>query len=1777
MAATRNWAVLLLLGCVARLAVVALEVEVSIEAAWQAAPLAAELLEGLAKVGQGPDYLRALGKQANEVTTASAWRRVAARVAEELLTAGNSSTVFSKFLSVSARYSTATTGVEAARGLERAQAPASSCPRGTPWAVLARPGFSVPEAICGAALARLPSLVAESAVSTQPAAEEESGEQLPRPGPRPARSTLDHVLYEDGASDGEADSPELTVVVGYGDLGSPGASAVLLSALLGVAELLEQNGRPGWVAFRHGAGDENSTLAAAQKPLLGYGVELLARSADEVTKSVDEEAQTSPLSEENGTASCSWTSGTFDAAGRSGGADLSEIFHGVDLAVLAQRHPEAEKALCAFRGDLRTAAETPPPPWELRRLGARAVLRATKELGGGLAGLSGIGEVAQDFPSGWARALITGGAKGEQDARLLMEEAIEMQGALGLEVNGWLVPSAKSGLLPLLHVHAPLMRAVELLSRQGFKENSVAQLLRDSRPRAPPATRFATADPRLHQKSDGAVSNAFVLFDARTDPSTEDWRQQSGQQPLLQLLQMYGRYWQYPTPTPRALLGIGLWLNPCVREHLTFLNSLLQKPVPSVVWLHLATKESQSQKVLALLKDALAKLLAGSPGPSAARSFLQNFEKGSDGPNICAEGSEERVKKVFNEVWKQTGEFPEGAPKLSSKGDKKASRSSQPVADFPAPSATVNGKLLSENVVLLPGVLEKLCRQEFERSLNKIGRDLGVEAEDASIAAMQYGQTSMELAHAGVVPPLLRAWHPALSSGGRGAVPRYAIIEPEHLRGLPGGWASQQAAVTSNATVLSHILVLGDPACDTFTSRFFMIKLDKTAGAKIGMHFTSQDEGKTFSITSIKNTGLIFAWNAMNPKKTVNVGDRILHVNGEKNGSLFLQELKKNQTVEITLKRRKKPLEETSDDQGAGEAEDEEGGPLAGPAALLEAYAEHFQEVMDPTSSEGSPSRWLSVAVTGGCSTKATATLGLAGSMRRCLNAAIQQSSSPSDVVGALLGVARAWRSASEAVGDALQNGETGSAGIAQAVLEACASASKPSKSLNVRWADPERLRPATLEASSDDTALCTAQRVALRLIGHVPPGAAFAILNGRRHGPLFAMQSGVRFAAQHLALVEGYELDHPHLLHGPSAEIGVVGTLHAARPAVDDPHLLPYALSVLARAMDEAQLAKRGADDGDGQSKGDGSMDRSKGDGPADFRLHIPPVADIPCLFQVFAAFDPLSVDAQKLPPLLRFLHEEFNAEIGVLLRPQPLAALPLQGYYRAALAPSAPVGGLAALADALEVPFSGVRFALPSRRGLLLSVKLHTPEAWHCSSVDSEGADLDSLAADSSGVVRARYALEALFVEGWAGTGQSPAAGRQLALVSLGQEAGDSAGKDSVGSNSVVVKSGYFQLRAPPGLYRLALRSAGAEQLSHPTGAIELVELVGRGAQLQARVVVHRPSQNDEGAAAAKDDQSEKGWLPAWLSFGGGKEKKADENIDSAAVAAYDGGGGNRSLCNSTIHIFSVASGLRYERLLRIMMLSVREHTSCPLRFWLVDNFLSPSFRRMLPMLEKQVGIAVSRVTYKWPAWLREQTQKQRVIWAYKILFLDVLFPMQIRRVLFIDADQIVRSDVRELWDINLRNHVYGFVPFCHGGDVNLETKGHRFWEQGFWASHLGQRHYHISALFVVDLAKFRDTGAGDALRQIYQELTGDPNSLANLDQDLPNYAQHQLSIFSLPQEWLWCETWCSEGTKTKAKTIDMCQNPVRKEGKLQQARRIAPEWTKYDARLEAWIKDV
>merc|ERR1719159_2178157 len=105
---------------------------------------------------------------------------------------------------------------------------------------------------------------------------------------------------------------------------------------------------------------------------------------------------------------------------------------------------------------------------------------------------------------------------------------------------------------------------------------------------------------------------------------------------------------------------------------------------------------------------------------------------------------------------------------------------------------------------------------------------------------------------------------------------------------------------------------------------------------------------------------------------------------------------------------------------------------------------------------------------------------------------------------------------------------------------------------------------------------------------------------------------------------------------------------------------------------------------------------------------------------------------------------------------------------------------------------------------------------------------------------------------------------------------------------------------------------------------------------------------------------------------SMWGGSAKEDDSEEAGTAVSV---GGEDMP----TIHIFSVASGHLYEKLLGIMILSVRNRTKCPLHFWFIDNFLSPKFKAFIPHFAKMYNFNFAFVTYKWPSWLNPQSEKQ------------------------------------------------------------------------------------------------------------------------------------------------------------------------------------------------------
>ncbi|CAG2166772.1 unnamed protein product [Oppiella nova] len=560
---------------------------------------------------------------------------------------------------------------------------------------------------------------------------------------------------------------------------------------------------------------------------------------------------------------------------------------------------------------------------------------------------------------------------------------------------------------------------------------------------------------------------------------------------------------------------------------------------------------------------------------------------------------------------------------------------------------------------------------------------------------------------------------------------------------------------------------------------------------------------------------------------------------------------------------------------------------------------------------------------------------------------------------------------------------------------------------------------------------------------------------------------------------------------------------------------------------------------------------------------VNLEPIRPDEPSIQLVAIMDPLTRGAQKLTPILETLYQIFNSKVQIFFNcVDKHSEMPLKSFYRFVIE-SEPK-----FSDNDELVQNRAYFSsVPTSP--LLTLGMAVPDNWLVESTQSL-YDLDNIhldRVDGTGIT-AEFELEYLLLEGhcFEQSSGNPPRGLQFTLGTNSTPV--------VVDTIVMANLGYFQLKANPGLWNLNLRQGrsadiysivsheGTDSSPSSSQAVALISSF-KSNVIKIRVNKKPGKQNEELLYDADDDDLDD-MNSIWNSFtwsSSPTKKKDNKNVTADEES-------------DRINVFSLATGHLYERLMRIMILSVLKNTKTPVKFWFLKNYLSPSFKNVLPFMAKKYNFEYSLVQYKWPRWLHQQTDKQRIIWGYKILFLDVLFPLDVKKIIFVDADQVVRADLKELRDLDLEGAPYGYTPFC---DSRKDMEGFRFWKSGYWATHLHGRRYHISALYVVDLQKFRRIAAGDRLRGQYQGLSQDPNSLSNLDQDLPNNMIHQVSIKSLPQEWLWCETWCDDQSKGTAKTIDLCNNPKTKEPKLTAARRIVSEWEDYDNEIKHMIQEL
>ncbi|ANZ73770.1 BA75_00820T0 [Komagataella pastoris] len=537
----------------------------------------------------------------------------------------------------------------------------------------------------------------------------------------------------------------------------------------------------------------------------------------------------------------------------------------------------------------------------------------------------------------------------------------------------------------------------------------------------------------------------------------------------------------------------------------------------------------------------------------------------------------------------------------------------------------------------------------------------------------------------------------------------------------------------------------------------------------------------------------------------------------------------------------------------------------------------------------------------------------------------------------------------------------------------------------------------------------------------------------------------------------------------------------------------------------------------------------------------------------EVTLFMDPLQEESQKLVSLLPLFEELNRVRIRVILKPQKANESNVKRFYRGVFPSS--------------VKFSSTGFALdnedkalfamvPERN--LFTVNLDVPNRWVVV-IEEAVTDLDNVLLENSGEAKGVYELKSLLVEGY-----SYAIRKKDQIMGLNLFQAVLMGHSET---TVMPDYGYFQLQANPGLWKFAVNAAGAE-------VVRLVEFVGKAKDNRIQYTVL-----DETAIIPVLNMNGNFIQPLFDRTPAQKNASLIGNTTitekESPRVRWISWNNQEELKNADINIFTVTSGYLDERFLSIMANSVMKHTEHNVKFWLLENYMSPAFKEDLPFLSQKFGFDYELINYKWPAFLKGQRERQRAILGYKILFLDVFLPQSLDKVVVVDADQIVRADLKELVDLDLEGAPYGYTPMCDDREEMEEVK---FWRQGFWLKDLGDTFkYHSSGLYVIDLKTFRNIGAGFLLRQHYH-LSRDSNYQLEIN-DLPNSLQchvPELKIFSLPREWLWSETWCSNESLKTAKTINFCSNPLTKEPKLDRARRI-PEWIQYDDEVQQVIDEV
>jgi len=200
------------------------------------------------------------------------------------------------------------------------------------------------------------------------------------------------------------------------------------------------------------------------------------------------------------------------------------------------------------------------------------------------------------------------------------------------------------------------------------------------------------------------------------------------------------------------------------------------------------------------------------------------------------------------------------------------------------------------------------------------------------------------------------------------------------------------------------------------------------------------------------------------------------------------------------------------------------------------------------------------------------------------------------------------------------------------------------------------------------------------------------------------------------------------------------------------------------------------------------------------------------------------------------------------------------------------------------------------------------------------------------------------------------------------------------------------------------------------------------------------------------------------------------------------------------------------KYIQHVGVCMFSILKNCSTPLDiyFYVFDGNINKKNKKLMKDMCNKFGAHIKFIRMSNRDWKLFQGLKfHRTPFVYcKLLFPDKL--KKINKIIYLDADTLVKGDIKELNDIDLGQNIIGAVP---DGDINETQKISKI--------NLGisqKKEYFNSGVLVINCKKWREN---NTLKKIIRFIKENPKKNRFQDQDALNFVlQDNWKI--LPYEW-------------------------------------------------------